>query len=79
MSDGGLEMADILEFVPRLPADESAYDAVKVLTVPQMKRVWDSWSEGGALDFSGDDPGCFILEAVHHEMNMRGEGSYVAV
>lgn len=37
-----------------------------------LKQLWD-------LDLCEADPGCFLAEAIHMEMNYRGEGSYVAI
>ena len=72
-------MAEVIEFIPRLPTDASASDAVSRLSVIQMRAVWDAWVGGGPLDYAEIDPGCYILEAIHAEMNERGEGRQVAV
>jgi len=39
-----------------------------------LKKLWDL-----TMDDPDVDPGCFLVEAIHFEMNYRGEGSYVAL
>ena len=63
---------DVIEFRPAIPASPDAIAVVKRLTTAQIKAAWDNWDDA-------KDPGCFIIEAIHAEMNARGEGCYVAV
>lgn len=64
-------VSNVVQFVPNI-APATATDTVKKLTTEQLKRAWDKWDENR-------DPGCWVLKAIHAEMNARGEGDYVAV
>lgn len=57
-------------FAERAPADRY----VAALSVDQMKGLWDDWERWGRRDAH-----YHLLEAIHAEMNRRGEGRYVAV
>lgn len=60
--------------VPTFHSDEAAQRYCAQLSVERMKWLWDEYEA-----WERTDPGCFLLNAVHGEMNRRGEGRYVAV
>jgi len=71
---------NVVQIVPVIPKDSTAFEFVKGLTTAQLKRAWDEWAdEAGGINTCGNDPGAFVCEAVHVEMNARGEGRYVAI
>lgn len=67
-------MGDVVQLMPLITNGPEADDEVKFISTARLKIAWDKW-DADLLD----DHGCFILEAIHAEMNERGEGSYVAV
>jgi len=60
--------------VPVFQNDETAQRYCAQLSVEQMKALWDDFEK-----WENRDSGCFLLNAIHGEMNSRGEGRYVAV
>lgn len=69
-------MGDVIYLAPNLPSltPEQVPAWVASLTVQQMKIMWDKWDT-----WRDQDPGDFVIEEIHMEMNRRGEGEYVAV
>lgn len=51
-----------------------ARDYLTRLSTDDLKYIWDAHDT-----YEADDPGCYIIENIHAEMNLRGEGCYVAV
>lgn len=69
-----MSAGNVVYIMPVLPPSDEADEWVASLTVTQMKYLWDHFEK-----WQDSDPGCFVLEAIHREMNKRGEGVYVAV
>lgn len=66
---------NVIVLTPRLPAGPECRAVIETLSTAQLKRAWDAW---GKL-YEPHDKGDFILEALHAELNKRGEGVYCAV
>lgn len=65
-------MSDVVQLRPILPTSNQR-EWVADQTTPFLMRLWNS-------DWIGDaDPGCFVIEAIHAEMNARGRGIDVAI
>jgi len=68
-------MGDVIEFLPDIPPGPQCREVIKRLPTEQLKRAWTAWDRV----YEPKDKGDFILEALHSELNERGEGLHCAV
>lgn len=68
-------MTNVVDFMPQIDLGEDARQSVRRLTTDQIKRAWTAWDQ----IYEPKDKGDFILQALHEELNVRGEGAFCAV